>query len=69
MQFQGKLMNQTSENSEKPNFKSNFDLFDPNSASQCFFREFHLYDVRHCRKLSLYAISEKIQYLERNSRK
>ena len=40
MQFQGKLMNQTWENSEKPSFRTDFDPFSPNLDSKSFFINF-----------------------------
>ena len=43
MQFQGKLMNQTWENGEKPNFESNFGSFGPNLGPKFFFRGFYIY--------------------------
>ena len=47
------------ENSEKPNFGPNFGPFGPNLGRQFFFLVLLLLDVRHCCKLSLYAISRK----------
>ena len=40
MQFTGKLMNQTWENDEKPNFGPDFGPFDPNLGPQNFFDGF-----------------------------
>ena len=61
-------MNQTCENEKKPNFKPNFGPFGTNSGPQVFFHRFQpLLDARHCRKLSLYAISRKTY--DPNSRK
>ena len=37
MQFQGKLMNQTWENSKKLSFESDFGLFGPNLGRQFYF--------------------------------
>ena len=59
MQFKGKLMNQTSENGEKSNFGPNFGSFGPNFAPKFFPWILPLLDVRHCCKLSLYAILRK----------
>ena len=42
MQFKEKLMNQTSENGEKPNFGLDFGLFRPNLWPEFFFMEFIL---------------------------
>ena len=56
-----KRVNQTWENCKKPNFGSNFGLFSPNLVPSNFFlRVLPLLDVRHCHKLSLYAISSKM---------
>ena len=52
-------MNQTSENGQKPNFGSNFGpnlIFPKNFGG---WGALPLLDVRHCRKLSSYAISKK----------
>ena len=43
VQFQGKLMNQTSENGKKPSFEPNFGPSDPNLGPKFFFREFYLH--------------------------
>ena len=60
MQFQEKLMNQTWENDKKPSCQPNFDPFGQNLGSKKFFWWIlPLVDVRHCCKLSLYAISRK----------
>ena len=60
IQFQGKLMNQTSENDKKPSFRPNFGPFGPNLGPQNFCsRILFLLDDRHCCKLSLYSISRK----------
>ena len=60
MQLQGKLMNKTWENKKKPSFRPNFDPFGPNLGPKNFFSWIlPLLDVRHCCKLSLYAISRK----------
>ena len=42
-QFKEKLLNQTSENGEKPNLATNFDPSDPNLGPPNFFREFYYY--------------------------
>ena len=63
-------MNQTWENGKKPNFGPNFGLFGPNLGPKIFFvcsNSTTLLDVRHCRKLSPYAISRKTY--DPNSRK
>ena len=61
MLFQGKLMNQTWENGKKPSFRPDFETFWRNFGPQKFFSWFlNLLDVRNCFKLSLYAISRKI---------
>ena len=57
MHFKQKLMNQTSQNGEKPNFWPGFGSFDPNLGPNFFSLILPLADVRHCRKLSSYAIS------------
>ena len=70
MEFRWKLMNQTGENGKKPNFGPNFGLFGPNLGPKFFFvcsNSTTLLDVRHCRKLSSYAISRKTS--DPNSRK
>ena len=59
MKFKGKLMNLTWENSEKPNFGPDFCPFDPNLPPNFFSWVLLLLDVRHCHKLSSYAISKK----------
>ena len=41
MRFQGKLMNQTWENSKKPSFKTDFGLFGPNLGPKNFFHGFY----------------------------
>ena len=43
MQFQGKLMNQTWENGNKPSFKTNFGPFGPNLGPKNIFHQFYLY--------------------------
>ena len=43
MQFKGKVMNQTWENGEKPNFGPDFCQFGPNLGPQNFFRGFYFY--------------------------
>ena len=55
-------MNQTWENGEEPKLGPDFDLFGPNLEPQVFFSWVipRLY-VKHCCKLSLYAISRKTQ--------
>ena len=52
-------MNLTWENSEKPNFGPDFCPFDPNLPPNFFSWVLLLLDVRHCHKLSSYAISKK----------
>ena len=42
MQFQEKLMNQTSENDKNSSFRHNFSPFGPNSGSQIFFSKIWL---------------------------
>ena len=60
MQFQGKLINRTWENSRRPNFGPDFGLFGPNLGPKDFYLWIlPLLDVRNCCKLSLYAISRK----------
>ena len=68
MQFKGKLMNQTWENSKKPNFGSYFGSFDLNLGPRIFFSWcLPLLDVRNCCKISLHSISRKTY--DPNSRK
>ena len=43
MQFQGKQMNQTWENSKKPNFETDFGSFAPNMSPKKLFPKFYLY--------------------------
>ena len=45
MQFQGKLMNQTRENKQKPSFGTLFGHFGPKLGHKSFFRGFHLYQM------------------------
>ena len=53
-------MNQTLENCKKSNFGPDFGLFWPKFGPKNFFSwVLPLLDVRHCCKLSLYAISKK----------
>ena len=52
-------MSQTWENSNKTNAGPNFGSFGPNLDPKTFFVAFTLPDIRHCCKLSLYAISRK----------
>ena len=60
MQSQRKLMNKTWENGKNPSFGPDFDPFGPNLGSKFFFWWIlPLLNVRHCSKLSLYAISRK----------
>ena len=59
MQFQEKLVNQTGEISKKPSFRPDFGPFGPNLGPNFFSLVLPLIDVRHCNKLSLYAISKK----------
>ena len=60
MQFQGKLTNQTWENSKKPSSKPDFGLFLAQILSPKFFLwVLPLLDVIHSCKLSLYAILGK----------
>ena len=49
-------MNQTWENSEKPNFQSNFASFGQNVGPPKFFVDLPLLVARHCSKLSSYAV-------------
>ena len=60
MQFKGKLVNRTCENSKKPNFGVNFVLFELNLRSKSFSGVLPLLDARLCHKLSLYAIQGKV---------
>ena len=54
-------MNQTWENSKKPNFELDFGPFGPHLGSQNFFLwDLPLLDIKYCCKLSLYAISRKM---------
>ena len=59
-------MNWTWENGKKPNFGPNFGSFGPN-LGLLFSWILLLLDIRHCCKLSLYAISRKTK--DPNSRK
>ena len=59
MQFQEKLMNQTWENSKKPDFGPDFGPFGLNFGPKIFSQILPLQDIRHCYKLSLNAISRK----------
>ena len=59
MHFRIKLMNQAWENDEKTNFGSDFAHLAQIWASKRFLWILPLLDVRHCSKLSLYAISRK----------
>ena len=60
IQFREKLLNQTLKNGEKPSFGANFGTFGPNSDPKKIFSWIlPVLDVRHCCKLSLYAISRK----------
>ena len=43
MQLQGKLTNQTRENSKKPSLGTNFSPFGPNLGPKIFFHGFYLY--------------------------
>ena len=55
-------MNQTLENSKKPNFGPDFGYFGSNASPKKFFLSFtstRCYHVTHCCMLSLYAISRK----------
>ena len=53
-------MNQTCENGKKPNFVPDFGPFWPKFGPQKYLLwDLSLLDVRHCCKLSLYAISRK----------
>ena len=58
MQFQGKLKNQTWENSKKPSFGPEFGPFCPNLGHQFFFSKTWLV-ARYHGQLSSYTISEK----------
>ena len=60
--FPRKIVNQTWKNDEKTNSGPNFVPFNPNLCPNFLFFfscVLPLLDVRHCRKLSLYAISRK----------
>ena len=60
VQSKGKLKNKTWENSGKSTIGPNFDLFGLNFGSLIFFLWIlPLLDVKHCRKLSLYAAWRK----------
>ena len=59
MQFKGKLMNQTWENGKKTSFEPNISLFGANVGPKIFLWALILLVVRHCFKLSFYAISRK----------
>ena len=60
VQFQEKLMNKTWENGKKSIFGTDFGLFGPNLGPKIFFSWILLQVyVRHCWKLSFYAISRK----------
>ena len=60
MQFQGKLMKQTWENSKKPSFATEFGPFCPKFGPwKIFLKVLPLLDVIHFYKLSLYATSRK----------
>ena len=60
VQFQGKLMNQIWGNWKKPRFGTDFGSFGLKLGPKFFFScIFPLLHVRHCSKLSLYAISRK----------
>ena len=68
MHFKQRLVNQASENREKPNFGPDFDSLGPNLGLRHFFLSvFSLPDVRHCCKLSSYSVSRKTY--DPNSRK
>ena len=43
MQFKVKVINQTSENGKKPNFRSDFDPFGSNLGPKNFIRGFYVY--------------------------
>ena len=45
MRFQGKLMNQTSENGRKPSFGLNVGPFGPNLGPKIFFPIFYIYQM------------------------
>ena len=53
-------MNQTWENSKRPNSEPDFGLFDPNMGTQIFLQVLPLLVFTHCCKLSSYAICKKI---------
>ena len=59
VQFQGKLMNQTSENGKKPSFGPNFGPFGPNRGSNYFFFNMALSVTRYHGSLLSYTISKK----------
>ena len=58
MQFKGKLKKKTCENGKKK-FGRHFGAFWSKFGPQKFFVGLPLLDVKHCYKLSLYAISRK----------
>ena len=57
MQFQGKLMNQTSENVQKLSFGPDFDPFGTNSGCQIFFSKIWL-----CQSLDILVSYYHVQY-------
>ena len=59
MQFLGKLLSQTWKNDKKPTFGPDFDLLGPNLGPKKFWRVLPLLVVRHCSKLSSYALYRK----------
>ena len=60
LQFQEKLTSQNWKNGKKPSFRTDFGHFRPNLGPKIFLPLLH---VRHCCKLSLYAISRKTNEL------
>ena len=59
MQFQGKLMIQTQENSKKPHFGPNLGPLGPNSCHQIFLKNLAPSVTRYHNQLSSCTISEK----------
>ena len=59
MQFEGKIMNQTWENSKKPSFESNLGPFGKNLGQQFFCKTVASSVTRFSSQLSSCTISEK----------
>ena len=57
MQFRGKLINQTCENSKKPSFGPDFDPFGPNFSHQNLFSKIWL-----CQSLDIMVSYHRVQY-------